>query len=95
MNRSLFIAVLVCFAGAATAQARPDAADPKAGSLMPEYRSAFADYRPFREPELAGWREANEEVRQAGGHKGHSSQEPPAADAPAKPAAPEEDRGHR
>ena len=35
------------------------------------YRSAFADYRPF-DPEISpkGWREANDEVKAAGGHAG-------------------------
>ena len=40
----------------------------------PVYRSAFADYRPFdAEVPAKVWREANEEVRAAGGHGGAMS----------------------
>jgi hypothetical protein len=34
------------------------------------YQSAFQDYRPYREQELASWREVNEAVARVGGHVG-------------------------
>ena len=35
------------------------------------YRSAFADYRPFKAAEpMKEWKRANDEVRDAGGHVG-------------------------
>ena len=35
------------------------------------YRSAFADYRAWREPEPIDWRAANRAVGALGGHMGH------------------------
>ena len=34
------------------------------------YESAFATYKPYREPELVSWRAANDQVRQTGGMGG-------------------------
>jgi hypothetical protein len=36
-----------------------------------QYRSAFADYRAWREPEPMDWRAANRAVGALGGHMGH------------------------
>ena len=48
-----------------------DPAPPVGGQGL--YRSAFADYRPFNPDEpIKDWRQANEEVRNAGGHVGLS-----------------------
>jgi hypothetical protein len=56
--------LLSCFACVALAQAT--AAPP-----VPRYASPFADYRRFdAESPPKGWREANQEVREAGGHVG-------------------------
>ena len=51
-------------------QALPNAAD--AGAAVPavHYESVFKSYQPFRESEIAKWRELNEEVSRAGGHVG-------------------------
>lgn len=37
----------------------------------PEYQSAFSDYKPYKEPVVMSWREANDQVRDTGGMKGH------------------------
>lgn len=52
----------------ATAKAAPAVPNAAAPS---KYESAFADYRPFTPQEPPkGWRAANDEVRDAGGHLG-------------------------
>ena len=66
---SLLLAILV--AGCTSAPQRPlPAQDAEAGTPVTEYRSAFEGYRAFARQSLAPWREANEEVRSAGGHVG-------------------------
>ena len=47
-----------------------------------EYRSAFADYKPFADQELANWRRANDEVGAAGGHAATSRGKDPASRPP-------------
>ena len=82
MYRRICIALAALAAGNAVAQEarRPDPADPKAKVPPVEYRSAFAGYRPYAEPQVAPWRESNESVKKK-----------PAA----KPPAGDEHRGHR
>ncbi len=65
-------ALAMSVAGAAVAQNAPqtDPRDPKASAQPAEYRSAFADYRPYKEPEIADWRALNDEVGRVGGHLG-------------------------
>jgi hypothetical protein len=69
-------AVLLCVGATTAAQSqsdrRRDPADAQARVPAVQYRSAFADYRNFREPETQSWREANDQVRDLGGHKGHA-----------------------
>jgi len=81
MHKTIAFALAACFAGSAVAQhqGRPDPADPGASAPAPAYESAFRGYRPYRHPDLARWREANDEVGRAGGHAGHlkSSTKPP------------------
>lgn len=77
-------------AGAALAQtgARRDPLDPKVPGPKVEYRSVFEGYRPYAEPELLPWRQANEEVRDAAAsHKGHPAGHGGGEKAPAKPPA--------
>ena len=66
----MHIRVLVLGASltALPAWAQPAAAPVAAPS---EYRSAFADYRAWREPEPMDWRAANRAVGALGGHMGH------------------------
>jgi hypothetical protein len=71
--------------GSAFAQsggANNDPREPEAKVPRPVYRSAFEDYRPFREPEPAPWRDVNEEVARIGGHVGlmKKKDDKPAAD---------------
>jgi hypothetical protein len=82
MYRRICIALAALAASNAVAQEarRPDPADPKAKVPPVEYRSAFAGYRPFAEPQIAPWRESNEAVKKK-----------PAA----KPPAGDPHRGHR
>ena len=73
MFKILCIALAVCAAGNAAAQtnARPDPADPKAAVPVRTYESAFKDYRPYADPDVARWRQSNEEMGRLGGHVGH------------------------
>lgn len=87
MYKRTAIALAAAFAGAAAAQgtARPDPADPKAATpSRPAYESAFKGYRPHSDPEVARWRESNEEMGRLRGHIGHvpGSTAPPASPAP-------------
>jgi hypothetical protein len=73
---------------AAQAPTRTGAADPKNGTPpRVAYESAFRDYRPFVDPELARWREANQEMGRLNGHSGHAptkrGSDTPAAPTPA------------
>jgi hypothetical protein len=52
---------------------RPPATQASPGTTVSDYgryQSAFERYTPYKEPEIAPWREANEEVGRAGGHIG-------------------------
>lgn len=72
LKTSVFALAAAFAAGAAAEQtARPHPADPTVAVKEPAYESALRDYRPWTEPELARWREVNEEVRRLGGHSGH------------------------
>ena len=86
MHRIVLFALAAAVAGSAAAQApaRPQAADPTAATASRPYESAFKDYRPYTHPEIARWREANEEVGRLNGHVGHVPAQPGVA---AKPAA--------
>lgn len=35
------------------------------------YESAFSDYKPYKEPTVMSWRQANDQVRETGGMAGH------------------------
>jgi len=85
MHRFVACTLFACFAGAVAAQqnARPDPADPRASAPARAYDSAFKDYRTYSDPDLARWREANEEVGRLGGHVGHAGRVKPAPKPPA------------
>lgn len=98
MLRTTFFALAACFAGSAAAQmpARPDPADPKAAVPARAYEPAFKDYRPYADPEVARWRQSNEETGRLGGHLGHVSREAGATTKPgAKPPAPAGHGAHK
>ena len=67
MKKLLLFALATAVANAAVAQnaARPDPNDASAAVPAFTYRSAFEGYRPFVEQDVADWRKANEEVRDA------------------------------
>lgn len=48
------------------------ALNPEAPIQSAPYRSAFDNYQGFVAPEIAGWREANEEVARIGGWKAYA-----------------------
>ena len=57
------------------------------------YRSAFADYKPYKDAPLADWREVNDKVAGApgvamSGHAGHSMGGMKGMEMPTAPAAP-------
>jgi hypothetical protein len=89
----VILAVLFAFAAGTTfaqvaVTARPDPADPRAAEQARPYESAFKDYRPYVDPDIARWREVNEEVGRLNGHVGHVPQQPGTAAKPgAKPPA--------
>jgi hypothetical protein len=89
MYKRIFYALAIPVAGLAAAQTapQPNPADPEVRVPPLEYRSAFAGYRRYAEPELAPWRAANDEVGRIGGHVG--MQRPGAAgkSAPKPPAS--------
>jgi hypothetical protein len=91
--RNFAFVMLAGIAGAAHAQTapRPDPSDPQVRVPPPQYRSAFSEYQLYRNPEIANWREANEKVKEGGGHAGHGTKPAakPDAKADAKPAAPQ------
>lgn len=78
MLRTICLVPLVCLAGSAAAQApiRPDPAEPRAGAPERPYESAFKDYRPYVDPDLARWRVVNDEMGRLNGHLGHLPQQP-------------------
>lgn len=98
MYKGILFALVATVAGTAAAQtaAKPDPADPKPRTPSVEYRSAFTEYRPYSEPELAAWRAANEEVAATGGHVGMARGHGKAEDKPEKPAPkPPAHEGHK
>lgn len=62
MQRFSIVALALLAAGVAHAQ--------------PQYRSAFADYKPYSEPQLASWREVNDRVKAAAAKKPAPEQKP-------------------
>ena len=81
MLKTTCFTLAAIFAGGAAAQnpARPDPADAKAAAPSHPYQSAFKDYRRYADPEVAGWRDVNDEMRRLGGHGGHLKPAPGAA----------------
>jgi hypothetical protein len=72
MKIAMLLLLAAAAGGAAFAQSGDanDARAPAAKVPPLTYRSAFDEYRPYREQELASWREVNEEVARVGGHAG-------------------------
>jgi hypothetical protein len=68
------VALFACLPGLLPVQAAPNEALKPAPQLT--YRSAFADYKPYKDEPPADWRKVNEAVAPAkggaSGHAGHS-----------------------
>lgn len=89
-------ALLMATLPAQAQQASPDPANAQMAVPATRYPSAFATYQPFREADLAAWRELNDEVARAGGHvgifggasghAGHGAAKPTASKPATKPA---------
>lgn len=97
-KRCIVVAALAVAPFAASAQQAQRAASADAATKNPavEYRSAFAGYRPYSDPEVARWRELNEEAGRLGGHVGHVPQQPGIEPKPAaKPPAPAGHGAHK
>jgi len=93
---AISLAALAATSAAAQAPARPDPADTKAAAPAATYESAFRDYKPYEDPEIARWRDINNEVGRLNGHIGHvRTQTKPAANPPSKPDAHGSHRGHK
>jgi hypothetical protein len=63
-------AILPAVSGSAWAETAPNPSNPP-DKAEPGYRSAFADYRGFKDEPLKAWRESNEAMQHLGGHMGH------------------------
>lgn len=89
MKSVLAVPMLAACAGIAFAQApsRPDPAEASRRAPPPSYDSAFAGYRPYVDPEVSRWREANDEMGRLRGHLGHVPGSAPSRAAPAKATA--------
>jgi hypothetical protein len=89
LTRSLVPAMALCLPLATLAQPAGTAASASAPPL--QYRSAFADYKPWQDIKPADWRALNESVKGSGmaGMAGHSmgASAPAAAGASASAAA--------
>ena len=68
--RSVALSCALLAPAASGSAAQLPVLDASAPSSVVEYRSAFEDYRPYREEARADWRSVNEEVARAGGHAG-------------------------
>lgn len=97
MLKTTSFLLAVILAGSATAQTatRPDPADPKAAVPARAYESTFKDYRPYADPDLVRWRQANDDMGRLGGHVGHVPREGGPARPGAKPPAPAGHGGHK
>ena len=89
-----FIGLAACAGDRAAAP--PNAREAQAAVPLLEYRSVFADYKPFADQELADWRKANDEVGAVGGHAGHKpGQGPGQQTSKPQPGKPESSGGHK
>ena len=89
------LAAIVAGSTAAQIPARPDPADPKVAVPARPYESAFKDYRRYADPEVARWRQSNDDMGRLGGHMGHLPRETGPTQPGAKPPAPPSHGGHK
>jgi hypothetical protein len=83
LSRNLVFALAASLGAGAAARepVRADPADSRAPVAPVEFRTGLETYRPYVEPELLRWSEANELVRRLGGHRGHVQRVQPAGEA--------------
>ena len=96
MQSTVVIVLLALVAASAAAQspARHDPAGSKAAMPLRQYESVFKGYRPYVDPDVARWREANEDMGRLGGHVGHVPGSVPPRGATPQPAKPPAHAGH-
>lgn len=92
-------AIAVALAVPAMAQQAANPADPAVSVPAIQYQSAFGDYRKPQFEEKLDWRQANDAVRDVGGHMGALKDAPAAtghnhSSAPAAPASGPAAGGH-
>ena len=90
-KKILVVAMLAVAPLAAPAQQaqRSAPAEPRAANPTAEYRAAFEGYRPYADPEIARWREVNDEMGRLNGHISHvPGSVPPRAPAASAPKPP-------
>jgi hypothetical protein len=63
------LAAIIALTAAFASRANP--ADPALAVAEPTYASSFAGYRRYESPQIAPWRELNDEMERLGGHAGH------------------------
>ncbi len=90
MHKTLLFLLFASAAGSAVAQApmRADRVASPTPALAVTYESVFKGYRPYVDPELARWREANDEMGRLNGHVGHLPGSVPLRGAPGSPKPP-------
>jgi len=73
MLKTLCFTLVALTSGGAAAQesANPGPENPKLAVPSRPSESAFKEYRPYDDPELANWRASNEDMARLGGHSGH------------------------
>lgn len=92
-------AIVVALALPAIAQQAANPADPAVSVPATQYQSAFGDYRKPQFEQKLDWRQANDAVRDVGGHMGALKDAPAStglnrSSAPAAPAAGPAAGGH-
>ena len=66
----LFAALLLAALPAIAQQRTPAATDAQASVPPLRFESVFTGYKPYQEPQIAPWRDVNDEVGRIGGHLG-------------------------
>lgn len=97
LSRTIVMAALIVPPLAGAAQpAAPDPADARAAAPAVQYDSPFRSYLPFAAADEPtpdrGWRDANRDVGELGGHAGHM-REQQRASAPPAPVSPSPSSG--
>ncbi|MDB5768978.1 MAG: hypothetical protein JWQ61_3792 [Collimonas fungivorans] len=87
-RRAIFAAVALLPLAAGAQTKAEDPQDPQAATAGAPYKSAFADYKSYQDPELQSWKKSNADVARPDTMAGNSSA------VPAPPAGPHAMPGH-